>query len=96
MEYFQGINPGTAAAPPLTATGVAGGSVLFGVRQQPGLVDLTQYFEVSTNLSAWSAAVGVVTNSVTPETDGTQTLHLSLPRPAGGPAFYLRLVIAQD
>jgi hypothetical protein len=96
MDYFRGVNPGTVTNASIAATGANQNTLFFDVRRQPGRFDLTQDYQISTNLTSWSSAVGAATNNVTPETDDTETLHLSVPRPDGGPAFFLRLVINQN
>jgi hypothetical protein len=96
MEYYRGIIPGTLTNATLAAVGLNAGVFQFDVRRQPGRFDLTQSFQTSTNLQSWVPAAGVLTNSVAPELDGTETLHLQLPIPPGPENFYLRLVIGQN
>ena len=93
MEYFRGVTPGTRTNSTFGAVNVAGGAFNFDVRCEPGLVDISQTYQVSTDLNSWSPASGVVTNGITAEADGTQTLHLSMPLSPGIPAFYVRLVV---
>jgi alpha-L-fucosidase len=94
MEYFQGVAPGSAVRPPLLAEGAANGGFQFSVRHQPGLVDVVATYETSTNLMTWSPAIGIVTNRITPEADGTETLHLSTLQPTGGSPLFLRLLVS--
>lgn len=96
MDYFRGVNPGMVTNASIAATSATPSLFFFDVRRQPGRFDLSQDYQISTNLTSWSAASGVVTNNITAETDGTETMHLSVPRPDGGPAFFLRLVIEQN
>ncbi|MCX6928546.1 MAG: discoidin domain-containing protein [Verrucomicrobia bacterium] len=96
MEYFQGLAPGAAARSPLTAEGATNDWFQFKVRRQPGLVDVMSNCQVSADLLTWSPAIGVVTNSITPEADGTETLHLSLPQPTSTRALFLRLLVTQQ
>jgi F5/8 type C domain len=96
LEYFRGIIPGAVTNATLVAGGLSAGSFQFDVRRQPGRFDLTQAFETSTNLVNWMPATGVVTNTISLESDGTETLHLSMPAPSGPAARFLRLVIARN
>jgi alpha-L-fucosidase len=96
MNYYQGLSPWAAAVSPLAVAGATNGWFQFNVRQQPGPVDVTASCLSSSNLVTWAPAVGVVTNSITANTDGAQTLHLSLPLSQGSQALYLRLLVSQQ
>ncbi len=97
MDYFQGATPGTGAAPsPLIARSVTDTGFQFDVHRQPGRFDLWQSYQASTDLINWTPASGVTTNSVTTETDGSETLHLSLPRAPGNSTFFLRMIVGQN
>jgi hypothetical protein len=94
MDYFRGTAPGTNDnSSPLAALTLTVAEFQFDVRRQPGRFDVWQQYEISTDLISWSPAANVTTNSITAETDGSETVHLSVPRPPGEPAFFLRLVI---
>jgi len=95
MEYYRGVTPGNHdGSSPLAAPAVTDDAFQFDVRRQPGRFDLEEHYETSTDLITWSEASGITTNSITSEADGSETLHLAIPRPAGNP-FFLRLVIEQ-
>jgi hypothetical protein len=97
MEYFRGVTPGNHdGSKTLTVGAVTDSLFEFSVRRQPDRFDLWQHCEISTNLISWFQASGVTTNSITSETDGSETLHLSVPRPPGNPTFFLRLAIGQN
>jgi hypothetical protein len=94
MEYYEGLTPSSTARLPLAIEGATNGGFQFSVRHQPGLVDVTGTCLVSTNLQSWVPAVGVVTNGVTANPDGTETLHLSMPKPIGNQVLFLRLLVS--
>ena len=99
LEYFRGVTPGNedqAGASVLAAGAVANDVFQFDVRRQPGRFDLWQSCETSTDLVSWSQASGVLTNSITSEADGSETLHLSVPHPSGILTLFLRLAIGQS
>jgi alpha-L-fucosidase len=93
MEYFRGVAPGTRTNSALAAASAAGGFFTFDVRREPGRADLSQSYQISTDLNSWSPASGVTTNSITAEFDGTETLHLTMPLPPAHAIFYVRLVV---
>jgi hypothetical protein len=93
MDYFQSVNPVATAGSPLAPVTATNGWFQFNVRYQPGLPDVTPSYQTSPDLLTWSAAVGVVTNGIASNPDGTQTLQLSLQQPTTTPALFLRLVL---
>ena len=97
MEYFCGITPGNHDSSAVLSAGAVTDSLFqFIVRRQPDRFDLWQHCEISTNLIFWFQASGVITNSIISEADGSETLHLSVPRSPGNLTFFLRLAIGQN
>jgi len=95
LDYFQGANPTVPGASLLTAGTLSTNWFEFNVRSEPSLPDVSASFQTSTNLVTWSPAVGIVTNGIASNPDGTQTLQLAVPQPPEAPALFLRLAVTQ-
>lgn len=94
MDYFRGVAPGSNdISSPLSLRAVTDSTIQFDIRRQPNRFDVRQQFETSTNLVAWSSAANVSTNGITYEADGSETVHLSMPRVPADPALFLRLAL---
>jgi hypothetical protein len=93
-DYFLGTTPGSMTVPKLVPMGAGGGWLQVSFRREQNLFDVAQNFQTSSNLFSWSPASGLVTNSVTPNPDGTETVQISFPKAATDISRFLRLLIA--